>query len=691
MKQYPVENLRNVVFMGHGGDGKTSLSEQILFYTKAIDRLGKTADGNTTSDFDPEEIKRTISTSLSILPAEFEDHKINILDTPGYFDFAGEVQQGLRVAEGAVIVLGAKTGVEVGTKKAYKLASKNNLPKMFVVNKMDEENADFYGTLDQLRDNFGVSICPIAIPIIEGDKFIGVIDCVRLRASRFENGKAIRTEIPEYMQEKLAPVRNMLMESVAETSEELMEKFFEGEEFTTEEIDAALKSGVKEGNITPVICSSAVNGGGIASLLRNIIAYFPNPKEGREEIAVNASDEEIVIEKNENGPVSALVFKTVADPFVGKLSYFKVMSGTLKPNSELYNATAGSTEKISRVYFVRGKKQVEAPAICLGEIGAVTKLAKTNTGDTLCAPSNQVKLAGIEFPKPNLSLAIVPKNKGDEEKIASGLNRLAEEDPTFTTNNNAETRQLIISGLGDVQLDVIISKLKSKFSVDAQLIEPKVAYRETIRKQVEVQGRHKKQSGGHGQFGDVKIVFEPGTEEDLVFEEKVFGGAVPKNFFPAVEKGLRECIRKGVLAGYPVVNLKATLVDGSYHPVDSSEMAFKMAASLAYKAGLVKASPVLLEPIGKLEVHIPEDNMGDIIGDVNKRRGQILGMDKDEEGMSVVSAYVPMSEMHTYAIDLRSMTRGQGAFTLEFDRYEQAPETVAQKIIEEAKAEGEDE
>lgn len=493
------------------------------------------------------------------------------------------------------------------------------------------------------------------------------------------------------MQDRIEPVRNMLMESVAETSEELMEKFFEGEEFTSDEIDKALKEGVKNASIVPVLCSSAITGGGIPTLLANMISYFPSPLEGQPEIATDTNGDEIEISPNASDPTSALVFKTVADPFVGKLSYFKVMSGTVKANSELFNSTTSTTEKIGRIFFVRGKKQVETTEVGLGDIGAVTKLAKTNTGDTLCASSRQIKLAGIEFPPPALSLAIIPKQKGDEEKIASGLTRLSEEDPTFTTTNNAETRQFIISGVGDVQLDVIISKLKSKFGVDAALIEPKVAYRETIRKQVEVEGKHKKQSGGHGQYGHVKIIFEPGEEEDLVFADKVFGGAVPKNFFPAVEKGLRDCIKRGVLAGYPVVNLKATLIDGSYHPVDSSEMAFKMAASLAYKAGLVKASPVILEPIGKLEVHIPEENMGDIIGDINKRRGQILGMDKDEEGMSVVSAYVPMSEMHTYAIDLRSMTRGQGAFTLEFDRYEQAPEAVSQKIIEEAKANAEEE
>ncbi|MBQ1434439.1 MAG: elongation factor G [Clostridia bacterium] len=687
MKQYPVEKLRNVAVMGHGGDGKSSLIEHILFHTKAIDRLGKIADGNTTSDFDPEEIKRTISISTSILPVEHDGYKINFLDTPGYFDFVGEVAEGVRVSDAALIVLSAKSGVEVGTRKAYKLAVKNNLPTMFVVNKMDEENADFYASLDSLRDNFGVKVCPISIPIIENEKFVGVVDCIRMKARRFEGGKVIDIDIPDSMQEHIEPVRNMLMESVAESSDELMEKFFDGEEFTADEIDNALKNGVREASILPVLCSSAVTGGGIPSLLANIESYFPSPAESKPEIALDAKDEEVEVPANAADPASALVFKTVADPFVGKLSYFKVMSGTVKANSELYNTRAGASEKIGRIFFVRGKKQVETTEVGLGDIGAVTKLGKTVTGDTLCASSRQIKFEGIDFPKPSLSLAIVPKAKGDEEKIASGLTRLSEEDSTFSTYNNPETRQLVISGVGDVQLDVIISKLKSKFGVEAELIEPRVAYRETIRKTAEAEGKHKKQSGGAGQFGVVQIRFEPITDgsSDFEFVNAIVGGVVPKEFIPAVEKGLRESMQHGVLAGYPMVGVKATLFDGKYHPVDSKEVAFKSAARLSYKAACAQASPVLLEPIGKAEVHIPDDYMGDVIGDMNKRRGQILGMDKDADGMSVVSAYVPMSEMHTYAIDLRSMTRGQGDFTIEFDRYEQVPDSAAQKIIADAK------
>lgn len=687
MKSYPASNIRNVAILGHGGSGKTSLVEALLFFTKTIDRQGRVADGNTTCDFDAEEIKRQISLSTAIAPIEYEGVKINVIDTPGYFDFVGEVMEGLRAADAVVIVLSAKDGVDVGTEKAWKYCQTYHLPCLFFVSKIDEENADYYRALDQLRESFGTSICPIVVPIKEGEKYIGLVNCATMSARRLEGTKVVDVPVPN--DEHITSIRDMIMESVAETSEELMEKFFAGEAFTEDEIKDALKQGVKARNIMPVLCGSAYTGLGIPTLLYEIVKYLPAPDEAAPVLAKTADGKQVEVPVSETGPVALFVFKTVADQFVGKMSFYRVLSGVIKPDTQLVNTTTGQTEKLSRLFVVRGKKQIEAEELRAGDIGVVTKLVNTNTGDALCAASRQLTLAPIDFPKPCLSLAILPKAKGDEEKISSGLTRLMEEDPTIKMELNTETHQQVVSGMGDQHIDVVVAKLRNKFGVSVDLKEPKVPYRETITKKVKVQGRHKKQSGGHGQFGDVWIEFERGEEEDLIFAENVFGGAVPRNFFPAVEKGLRECIKKGVLAGYPVVNLKATLVDGSYHPVDSSEMAFKVAASLAYKAGLAQAGPALLEPIGKLEVHIPEGNMGDIIGDVNKRRGSVLGMGTDEEGYSVVEAFVPMAEMHTYSIDLRSITRGRGHFLLTFDRYQEAPANVSQKIIEESKAEAE--
>ncbi len=690
MKQFPVNKIRNVALLGHGGDGKTSLAEAMLVLTKATDRHGKVSEGNTVCDFDAEEVKRGISISTSVAPVEWNGAKINLLDTPGYFDFVGEVISGCRVADGAIILVSAKNGVEVGTEKSWALIEKYKLPKMIFVSKVDEENADYYRTLEGLREKFGVSICPIVIPIVEGEKVTGYVELISGAAKKYDKGVATNIPVPDSMKDKIEPIKKMIDESVAETSDDLMNKYFDGIPFTEEEILAAFKNGVSDGHITPVLCGSAYQMAGIDDLLDLTVDFFPSPDEV-ETVAVDKNGDEIKIKALDSEPVAAIVFKTVADPFVGKMSFFKVESGIIKPDTVLVNACTGASEKMGHIFFVRGKKQAETQAIGAGDIGFVPKLASVKTGDTLCSASRVVTLKGLEFPKPALSLAILPLAKGDEEKISAGLHRLLEEDPTFRFETNTETKQQIISGVGDVHLDVIMSKLKNKFGTGAKLIEPKVPYRETIKKKVKVEGKHKKQSGGHGQFGHVWIEFEPGSEEGLVFEEKVFGGSVPKNFFPAVEKGLRDSIDRGVVAGYPVVFLKATLVDGSYHPVDSSEMSFKVAASLAYKAGLAQAMPVLLEPIVELKVYVPDSIMGDIIGDINKRRGKILGMNSIGGGMQEVVAEVPMGEIHTYALDLRSISQGRGSFESNFIRYDEAPANVAAKVIAEAKVDAEHE
>jgi elongation factor G len=686
MKDYTVEKLRNVCLMSHGGAGKTTLAEAMLFNTGVLDRFGKVNDGNTTTDYDPEETKRKISINTAIAPCEWKDYKINVIDTPGYFDFVGEVKQGIRVSEAAIILVPAKGGVAVGTEKSWAYAKEQGIPKMFFVSKMDEENANFNEVLDQLTNTFGKGVIPFQLPIIENEKFTGFVDIIDMKAKKFDKDKLVDTAIPAGLNNKIEEVKEALNEAVAETSEELMEKYFGGEEFTKEDIRKGLSAGIADGSIVPVLCGAALQNQGITTLLDMIIDYLPSPANKPVIKAVKPGTDTIVELKNSpDEALSAIVFKTIADPFVGKISIFRVYSGTFKSDSTVYNSTAEKTEKTAQVFMLRGKKQLPVDKLIAGDIGAVAKLQYTNTNDTLCDQSKPVMLEKIEFPEPTLSLAVEPKAKGDEEKISSGLNRLQDEDPTFKVEINTETKQTVISGIGEQHLDVIVSKLKAKFGVSVNLVDPKVPYRETIKKKVKVEGKHKKQSGGHGQYGHVWIEFEHGETEDLTFEEKIFGGAVPKQYHPAVEKGLREAIVHGVLAGYPVVNLKATLVDGSYHDVDSSEMAFKIAARLAYKKGLPQASPVLLEPINHVEVYVPDSYMGDIIGDLNKRRGRILGMNPYEGGLQQVVAEVPAAEMFKYANDLRSMTQGRGSFRQYFERYEEAPANVAQKIIEEAK------
>ncbi|MCL1820771.1 MAG: elongation factor G [Oscillospiraceae bacterium] len=663
-----MKNIRNVCLLGHGGDGKTSLAESMLFLTNGTDRLGKVADGNTVCDFDPEEIRRKITISASVAPVEYGDTKINLLDTPGYFDFAGEVAQCLRVADMALVLVTAKSGVAVGTEKSWKYCNTRKIPRSFYISKLDEENADFFKTYASLRETFGNSVCPLTVPVIENGKTVGIIDIATKKAFKFDGSKSSSMDIPASMTSQIDDMYNELAEHVAETDETLMERFFDGEQFTQEEIIQGVSKGIADCTLAPVLCGSAVTGLGTNELMYALAKYAPAPSNC-----------------DPNGPVKLLVFKTQSDQY-GKFSFFKVFSGKATSDMTLVNARTGGNEKLGRIFMVRGKKNTEVSEIACGDIGAVSKLNDTKTGDSLCAAGNVEALEGITYAAPCYGLAFYPKTKGGEEKIATGLTRLAEEDLTFTVVQNAETKQMVVTGAGDIHLDVLCSKLKNKFGVEVETQTPRVPYREKIRKKVFVEGKHKKQSGGHGQYGHVKIEFEPGDTEDLIFEEKIFGGSVPKNFHPAVEKGLRDRLPRGVLAGFPVVFLKATLVDGSYHDVDSSEMAFKLAAGIAYKNGLPQASPVLLEPIGTLNVFIPDSYMGDIIGDLNKRRGRVMGMNPGEDGYQIVEAEVPMSEMGSYAIDLRSMTQGRGSFTLEFQRYDETPANIQAKVIEETKS-----
>ncbi|MBQ3879153.1 MAG: elongation factor G [Oscillospiraceae bacterium] len=681
---YTADKIRNVCLLGHGGDGKTSLAESLLYLTKGTDRLGKVTDGNTVCDSDPEEIKRQFSISSALAPVEYKGYKVNVLDTPGFFDFAGEVRQALRVCETGVIFATAKNGVEVGTEKAWKYVNEYNRPRFFYVSKLDEEHADFAKTAEALRAAFGTSVAPIYLPIMDGTNPTGYVDIIRNKAYAFDGKGYKETAIPANLADEVETFRGELTEAVAETDDELMEKFFEGEEFTEEEFLKGIKVGVSTCVLAPVVCGSYLTGFGSLPLLDALIDYAPSPLEDKPEKGTTASGEAVEIPADPNGPTAAFVFKTVTDQY-GRFSFFKVVSGKVTTDMTLVNANSGENEKIGHIYVVKGKKNAEVDEIGMGDIGAVSKLANTKTNDTLCAANKVVSLEKIVFDEPCYTRAITPISKGGEEKIASGLTRLKDEDQTFTAGIDPETHEYIISGAGDMHIDVLCSKLKSKFGVDVVLSDPKVAYRETIRKSVKVQGKHKKQSGGHGQYGDVWIEFEPDESEEMVFAENVFGGSVPKNFFPAVEKGLRECMDHGVLAGYPVVNLKATLYDGSYHDVDSNELSFKMAARLAFKAGMPKANPVLLEPIGSLRVLIPDANVGDIMSDLNKRRGRVLGMEPTGVGMTTIIADVPMAEMSTYAIDLRSITQGRGSFSLKFDRYEQAPQMVQDKVIEENK------
>ena len=686
MNQYQAKNIINLAVAGHGGAGKTSLAEAMLYLAGVSDRRGKVGEGNTVCDYDPEEIRRKASISAASAPLEWKNKKINLLDAPGLFDFEGGMCEAMRAADTALIVVSGRDGVAVGTEKAFAAAEKNGLAKIFFVNGLCDESARFYRVFEDLKANFGPSVCPVVVPFIQDGQANIYINLLEYKAYDYSGGKPVAVAMPD-MGDRLEGLRTAIYEAVAETDDALFEKYFAGEPFTPEEVIVGVSKGVKSGTITPVFCGDALLMRGMEQFMDGLCWLAPSAEEKAGEIGLDVDGSPVELSVNEDGAAAAIVFKTVADPFIGKLSYVKVVSGKISTDSQLVNMRTGNTERVGKTVMLVGKKQVDVKYIGAGDIGAIPKLTATNTGDTLCSPTRKVTLDGVEYPNPTLRMAIVPAKKGEEDKVAQGMMRLSEEDPTLQFSTNNETHEMILSGLGEQHLDVAVSKLKSKFGVDVTLKKPKVPYRETIRKTVQVQGRHKKQTGGHGQFGDVWIEFSPCDSEGLEFGERVVGGSVPKGFFPAVEKGLRECIQRGPLAGYPVVGLSAVLYDGSHHPVDSSEMAFKTAAALAYKAGMPQANPVLLEPIGHLKATVPDANMGDVMGEVNKRRGRVLGMEPAGEGKQTVEADVPMAEMHDFTTFIRQCTQGRGSFTFGFERYEEAPSNVAQKVIEEAKAE----
>ncbi len=682
MGQQKADRIINIAVCGHGGCGKTTLAESILYIAGKLDKPGKVASGNTVLDFDPEEIKRTASVSTAMACFEYKDYKINLLDTPGMFDFVAGVHEGLSAADSVLIALSGKSGVTVGAKSAYKLAKEALKPRAFFVSKLDADNASFFKVLEELKTEFGPSVCPLSVPFYDNfhEGVMGYVDLIEMKAYKYsDDGKAQPTDMPE-SEHRLEGLVTAISEAVAETDEDMFNKYFSGETFTPDEIKKGVKKGVKEGTISPVFCGSGMMCTGVDMLLNGIVNLFPAASEAPAALTDEMED----IPCDEAAPVCAQVFKTVADPFVGKLSYIKVLSGVLKPEAVLVNSSDGSQEKIGKLSAAFGKKLTEVKQAAAGDIVVASKLS-AKTGDTLCESSRVVKLMKTEYPKPCYNMAIVMNSKGDESKISQGIHRLLEEDLTLGFTVNDETHEQVISGLGDQHLDVSLSKLKSKFGVDISLKEPKVPYRETIRKSVKAEGKHKKQTGGHGQFGHVVMEFEPCDGDEILFEEKVFGGAVPKSYFPAVEKGIREAALTGVIAGYPMVGMKATLLDGSYHPVDSSEMAFKMAANIAYREGIPNATPVLLEPIGYVKAYIPDSCTGDMMGELNKRRGRVLGMNPQGEGITLVEAEAPVSEMHDFAMVVRQMTQGAGWFTFNFVRYEQLPSHLEAKVIEQAK------
>ncbi len=687
MKAYHAAQIRNVGIVGHGGEGKTTLTEAMLFAAGHIDRMGKTDDGSTVTDYDPEETRRQITISAGLAPIEWKNHKINVIDAPGYFDFEGEVIETLSVVEAALIVVGAVSGLSVGTEKTWKMCKDRALPRAFVVNRMDTENANFQKVLDALIDKFGASVAPAQWPIMQGGKFAGYVDVIEQKGFLFDGAKTKATEIPADIATEIETYRGQLIEAAAENDEELMEKFFGGEELSKDEIVKGLGIGLHSGTFSPVFCTAAPAQLGVAALMDNLIGFMPAPNT-KEKAAKNVKDgSDIAIACDESKPFSAQIFKTLQDNFVGKISLFKVYSGKVKAGDIVYNVKSEKTEKISAVLTMRGKKTAPLDdAIYAGDIGAVAKLQNSVTGDTLCDNAHQVRFDDLAFPNTAFTMAVSAKKSGEEDKVFGGLNKLLEEDPTFKLEKRLDTGDMLISGLGEMHLDVITSKLKNKFNVEAKLDEPTVPYRETIRKSAKAQGRHKKQSGGHGQFGDVWVEFEPifDGSADFEFVDKIVGGVVPRNFIPAVEKGLRDAVTRGVLAGFPTINIRCTLFDGSYHAVDSNEMAFRTAARIAYKKGVADAGPVLLEPIYRYEVYVPDEYMGDIIGDMNRRRGRIMGMNPTDEGQQVV-AEAPLGEMFKYATDLRSMTQGRGRYDSFFERYEEMPANIAQKVIEKSK------
>lgn len=685
MKKYETGKIRNLALVGHSGSGKTSVTEAMLYKTGITNRLGRVEDGNTVSDFDKEEINRGVSIGMSVVPVEWNDTKINLIDAPGYFDFEGEVMGALRASEAALLVMDASAGIEVGAQKYWNYCEKIGLPRIIFLNKVDKDTSNFVKLVADLHVEFGKKITPLTLPLGEGNEFKGIIDVVEKRAYQCDGFSCKEVEIPEIRKLEVDEVYNQLEEAVALTNDDLMEKYFNGEPFTDEEFRDGITVGMLNGSVVPLIAGSATVGTGIDLLMDCIVKYMPAPDDERANIGFRVLEGQ-ARKVDVNEALSAVVFKTIVDPFLGKISIFKVVSGKITKDTEIYNSTKDKTEKAAGLFYLRGKTQLEATEVVAGDIAAFAKLDLTQTGDTISDKANKIVYKKIKYPQAALKFAIEPRTKNDEDKIGHALNKLSEEDPTFSSDRNPETKQLTIAGLGNVQLQIMLDKLEHAYGVKTNIVPLRIPYRETIKGKSDVQGRHKKQSGGAGQFGDVFIRFEP-IEDGFVFAEEVFGGAVPKNYFPAVEKGLEESMEKGVLAGYPVVGIKATLYDGSYHPVDSNEMAFKIAASLAFKKGIEAAQPILLEPVMKVVVNIPEEYMGDVMGDINKKRGRILGMDPQEDGSQQIVAEAPYAELFEYAIDLRSMTQGRGSFTMDFMRYEEVPAMYVDKIIEASKKE----
>lgn len=677
------ENIRNIAIAGHASKGKTTLCEALLNIAGVTERMGKVTDGNTVCDFDAEEKKRKVSINSAVASITYNGKSINFIDTPGLFDFAMGSAEGIRAADTAIITVSARSGLAVGDEKAFKNAGSKGLSRIIVANKMDDERADFYKCFNGIVAKFGTQVCPVVVPVQSAGQVRAYYNMIDDKAYVYENGSKKEVAPEPSDAARFEAIKSVFAEAVASADEELMEKYFEGEELTREDKVKGVKLGLADGSIIPVFGLSAITGTACDMLLEFIADVCPAPSS---EYAIDSNGEPVELSPDADGPLAAICFKTVSDAFIGKLNFFKVVSGKITSSVPAYNARTGKEERMGKIVKMFGSKQTEVSELVAGDIGAVTKLSGFFTGDTMCSPNNVVKLDGVATPVPTYKMAISAVKKGEEEKIAAGLLRLCEEDPSLRFSNNTETHQQIIAGLGEQQLEVAVSRLKDRFSVEAVLSTPKVAYRETITKKVSAQGRHKKQSGGHGQFGDVFIEFEPYDTENLIFDERVVGGSVPKNFFPAVEKGLNECMETGVLAGYKMVGVKATLYDGSYHPVDSSEMSFKMAASLAFKEGISNAMPVILEPIVTLKAIVNDDAMGDIIGDINRRRGRVLGMTPTSDGNQEIIAEVPEAEMTTFSTSMRQITQGRGSFTTEFARYERAPEHIAQKVISEANA-----
>ena len=683
MKAYSANEIRNIAVLGHSGCGKTTLLEAVLSVAGVTSRMGRVEDGNTVSDYDPEETRRGVSVNLSMVPVEWSGSKINFIDAPGYFDFAGEVKQALAAADAVLIIISAKSGLEVGSEIAWDYAEELNMPRIIFINGIDDENADFDKVLSQLSDKFGTGLAPLMVPFKDGT---GYVDTLAKTGISFADGKP--KEADSAVNDSAENALATLVEAVAETNEELMEKYFNDETLTPEELQEGVRGGIKEGILTPVLCGTAAKKDGVAALMDMLVKYMPPASELRPALEVDCKGEAITLNCNDGETLAAFVFKTIADPYVGRLSLFRVFSGTIKRDTPLFNSNKEITEKAGHLYVMRGKDQIEVTEIKAGDIGAIAKLSNTATQDTLCLKEKPVKVKNIVFPESLLTLAIVPKGKGDEDKISGAFARLTEEDKTIKFEINRETKQAVVSGVGDNQLDVLINRLKSRHKIEIELMAPLIPYREMIKSKVQVRGRHKKQSGGRGQFGDVVMDFEPSGDLSTayVFEEKIFGGSVPRAYFPAVEKGLQECVLAGPLAAFPVVGIKATLVDGSYHDVDSSELAFKLATNIAFKDGFMKAKPAILEPVAKMVITVPDDYTGDVMGDMNKRRGKIMGMEKVGK-KQVISAEAPLAEVLRYSTDLRSMTQGRGSYTCVFDRYEEAPREVQDKVIEARKRE----